>query len=92
VKKFQKKPSTLTGMLKGQCQEIFIFDYWFSTWISFPQAPDYKSVPLGHFNFFHKFADIFATGVIDTSGKWKKSPVRKVFFISFGHLWVVELA
>jgi hypothetical protein len=45
-------------MLKGQCHKIF--DFWFSTWISFPQAPDYMSVPLGRLNFFHKFADIFA--------------------------------
>jgi hypothetical protein len=26
--------------LKGQCHEIL--DFWFSTWISFPQAPEYK--------------------------------------------------
>jgi hypothetical protein len=34
---------------------------------------------------------LFATGVIDTGGKWKKSPVRKVLIILFGHLWVIEL-
>ncbi len=27
--------------LKGQCHEIF--DFRFSTWISFPQAPDYTN-------------------------------------------------
>jgi hypothetical protein len=30
------------------------------------------------------------TGVFD-SGKWKKSSIRKVLNILFGHLWVVEL-
>jgi hypothetical protein len=25
-------------------------------------------------------------GVVDTGGKWKKSSIRKVFNISFGHL------
>ncbi len=34
----------------------------------------------------------YTTSVIDTGGKWKKSSIRKVFIISFGHLWVVELA
>ncbi len=28
-----------TGHLKGQCLEIF--DFWFFSWISFPQAPEY---------------------------------------------------
>jgi hypothetical protein len=31
------------------------------------------------------------TGVVDTYGKWKKSSIRKVFNILFGHLWVVQL-
>jgi hypothetical protein len=47
---------------------------------------------------------LFATGVIDTGGKfatgitntketggkWKKSSIRKMLIILFGHLWVVE--
>jgi hypothetical protein len=33
-----------------------------------------------------------ATGVVDTGGKWEKSSIRKIFMISFAHLWVVELA
>jgi hypothetical protein len=62
----------------------------FSTWISFPQAPDYA---IGRFKFFQKFTGIFAAqGVVDTGGKWKKSSIRKMFIISFGRLWVVELA
>ncbi len=54
------------------------------TWISFPQAPDYTVVAVSIF--VAKFAEIFA--VQDAT------PVanRKVFIMSFGHLWVVELA
>jgi hypothetical protein len=52
-------------------------------------------VPLGPFRIFSKIrGDIhssrFATGVIDTGGKWKKSSIRQIFLISFGHLWEVE--
>jgi hypothetical protein len=32
----------------------------------------------------------FATGVNDTGGKWKKSSIRKILIILFGHLWVIE--
>jgi hypothetical protein len=32
----------------------------------------------------------FATGVNDTGGKWKKSSIRIILIILFGHLWVVE--
>jgi hypothetical protein len=28
----------------------------------------------------------FATGVNDIGGKWKKSPIRKILIILFGHL------
>jgi hypothetical protein len=42
--------------LKGQRHEIF--DFRFSTWISFSQAPDYTIRAVS--NFFHKFAEIFA--------------------------------
>ncbi len=38
--------------LKGQCHEIFYF--WFFSWISFHQALE------GRFEFFRKFAEIFA--------------------------------
>jgi hypothetical protein len=34
----------------------------------------------------------FATGVVDTGGKWKKSSIKNFFWISFGHLGVIELA
>jgi hypothetical protein len=67
--------------LKGQCHEIF--DFRFSTLISFPQAPDYTI----------RAVSIFSKICGDTHSsrcKWKKSSIRKVFFISFGHLWVPE--
>ena len=31
------------------------------------------------------------TGAAGTGGKWKKSSIRKIFIISFGHLWVVQI-
>jgi hypothetical protein len=30
------------------------------------------------------------TDVVDNGGKWKKSSIRKIIIILFGHLWVVE--
>jgi hypothetical protein len=33
---------------------------------------------------------MFATGVNDTGDKWKKSLIRKILIMLFGHLWVVE--
>jgi hypothetical protein len=48
----------------------------------------------GHFKFFQKLAEIFAAQFLPpvSGGKWKKSSIRKFFMISFGHLWVVDLA
>ncbi len=68
---------------KGTVSEDFCF--WFFSWISFPQAPDYTIRAVS--NFLRKF-----TSVVDTGVKWKKSWFRKFFIISFGHLWVVALA
>jgi hypothetical protein len=53
--------------------------------------------PLGPFQIFSKIhgdirSSMCTTGVVDSGGKWKKSSIRKVFIISFGHFWVVELA
>ncbi len=69
-----------SGALKGQCHEIFCF--WFFSWISFPQAPEYTIRAVS--NFFRKFAEIFSdhgwppaanfatsfTSVADTGGKF----------------------
>jgi hypothetical protein len=60
---------------------------------SFPQAPEYtiRAVSV----FFEIRRDIRSsrctTGVVDTSGKWKKSSIRIILIILFGQLWVVEL-
>jgi hypothetical protein len=57
-------------------------------------SPKNLIIPLGPFSQIR--GDIrssrFSTGVVDTGGKWKKSSIRKFVMISFGHLWVVELA
>jgi hypothetical protein len=58
-------------------------------------SPQPQSIPLRPFQIFSKIrGDIrssrFATGVNDTGGKWKKSSIRKILIILFGHLWVVE--
>ncbi len=76
------------AVLKGQCHEIFCF--WFFSWISFPLAPEYSIETVSIFSKIR--GDIrssrFATGVNDTGGKWKKSSIRKIVIILFGHLWV----
>jgi hypothetical protein len=79
-------------ILKGQCHEIFASDYFHESVSLQPQ-----SIPLRPFRIFLKIrGDIrssrLATGVNDTGGKWKKSSIRKIVIISFGHLWVVEEA
>ncbi len=53
-------------------------------------------IPLGPFQTFSKIRrDIRSsrctTGVVDTGGEWEKFSIRKIFNISYGHLWVVEL-
>jgi hypothetical protein len=54
------------------------------------------SIPLGPFKTFPKIhGDIHSsrctTGIVDnTSGKWKKSSIRKFLNVFCGHLWVVE--
>ncbi len=76
--------------IKRQYHEIF--DFWFFSWISSPSTWVYH---YGHFEFFRKFAEIFAAQdappVSLTGGKWKKSSSRKILIILLGHLWVVEL-
>ncbi len=76
--------------LKGQCHEIF--DFKFSTWISFPQP---LIIPIGPFRIFSKLPEIFT---VQGAPPVSLAPVangknlQSVFVISFGHLWVVELA
>jgi hypothetical protein len=77
--------------LKEQYHEIF--DFWFFSWISFPQAPEYTNWTI--LNFLKLRGDIRSSrctnSVIDTIGKWKKSSIIKVFIILCGRLWEVEL-
>ncbi len=59
----------------------------------FPPQP--QSIPLRPFRIFSKIrggirSSRFATGVNDTGGKWKKSSIRKILIILFGHHWAVE--
>ncbi len=72
--------------LMGQRHEIFDFCFFFHEPVS-PSPWVYHS---GRFEFFRKLAVIFAA-LFDTGGKWKKSSIRKVLLILFGHLWDVEL-
>jgi hypothetical protein len=73
--------------LKGHCHEIF--DFRFFSGIIFPQALEFPITAV--LKIFNKFAEIFAAQGAPLSGKWKKSSIRTVLIILFGHLWVVEL-
>ncbi len=81
----------MTRYLKGQCHKVF--DFWFFHESVFPKP---LSIPLGPFRTFSKLhGDIrssrFTTGVVDTSGKWTKFSIIKVWIILFGHLWELVL-
>jgi hypothetical protein len=75
-----------TSFLKGQCHEIFRF--WFFSWFSFPHAPDYTIRAVS--NFFENSPRYSQLKVCHR--KWKNLQSEIFFMISFGHLWVVELA
>jgi hypothetical protein len=54
-------------------------------------SPQPQSIPLRRFRIFSKIrGDIrssrFATGDNNTDGKWKRSSIRKILIILFGHL------
>jgi hypothetical protein len=77
-----------TFILKGQCHEIF--DFRFSTWIRFPQAPDYTIRAVS--NFLRKFAEIFGAQdappvSLTPVANGKKSSIRKIFIISVAPLF-----
>jgi hypothetical protein len=57
--------------LKGQCHEIL--DFWFFSWLSFPQAPEYTIRDVSNFSKIRGDIHVsrFTTGVVDTGGKWK---------------------
>ncbi len=52
-------------------------------------APDYTIKAISN---FLKIRGDIGSSRCTSSVKWKKSSIRKVFIIFFGHLWVVELA
>jgi hypothetical protein len=77
--------------LKGQCHEIF--DFWF---FRESVSPKPLSISLGPFRIFSKIrgdirSSTCTTGVVGIGGEWKKSSIRKILIILFGHLWVEEL-
>jgi hypothetical protein len=79
------------NLLNGQCHEIF--DFWFFSWISFPQAPEYTITANLNFSNIRGYihSSRCTTGGNDTGDKWKKSSIRKILIILFGQLWVEEL-
>ncbi len=85
--------SLLPSCLKGQCHEIF--DFWFSSWISFPQAYPEHTIRAVLIFFFNLAEILAAQGAPPVSltpvANWKKSSIIKVIIILFGHLWEVEL-
>ena len=54
--------------LKGQCHEIFCF--WFFSWISFPQAPEYTIRAVSNFFRGDICSSRLTTGINDTGGKF----------------------
>ena len=69
---------SLTLSLKGQCHEIF--DFWFFSWISFPQAPEYTIRDISNFSKIRGDirSSMCTTGVIGTGAIWKKFDVENL--------------
>ncbi len=77
--------------LKGQCHEIF--NFWFFSWISFPQAPEYTIRVVS--NFF-KNSQRYSQLKVHHRCRWHWWQMEKIFNHKsfkylFGHLWEVEL-
>ncbi len=73
--------------LKGQYHEIF--DFWFFSWISFPQAPEYTITAI--LNFFEN-SRRYSRLMMHHRCCWhrwqmEKSSSRKILIILLGHLW-----
>jgi hypothetical protein len=84
-------PSVLDNYFKGAVPRDFRLLV-----ILMISSPKHLSVLIRPFRIFSKIrGDIrgsrCTTSVVDTGGKWKKSSIRKILIILFGHLWVVEL-
>ncbi len=85
------QPSTST--FKGTVSRDFLLLVFFMN--QFPPKP--LIIPIGPFRIFSKIhGDIRSsrctTGVLDTSGKWKKSSIRNISIILLDTGYVVELA
>ncbi len=79
---FIKYNPTLFCILKGQCYEIF--DFRFSTWISFPQAPDYTIWAVS--DFFSKIRGDIRSSRVYHRCRWhlwqmENSSIRKICII-----------
>ncbi len=77
-------------LLKGQCHEIF--EFWFFSWISFPQAPEYTIWAVS--NFF-KNSWRYSQLKVHHRCRWHRWQIEKIFknikVILFGHRGEVEL-
>ncbi len=81
--------------VKGTVPRYFPLQF-FSGFFHESVSPKPLSIPLKQFQMFPKIhRDIRSpsctTCIINTSGKWRKSSMRKVLTVLFVHLWVVEL-
>jgi hypothetical protein len=75
------------NIIKGTVSRDFLLLVFFLYSVS----PKPLIIPLGSFRTFSKIrgdirSSMFATGVVDTGGKWKKTSSRKISIILFGHL------
>ncbi len=59
---------------KGQCHEIF--DFWFFSWISFPQAPEYTIRAVS--NFFENLRR-YSQLKMDHRCRWHRWQMKKIF-------------
>jgi hypothetical protein len=64
----------VVNTLKGQCHEIF--DFWFFSWISFPQAPEYTIRAVS--NFFENSRRYSQLKVCHRC-RWHRWQVQKIF-------------
>ncbi len=66
---------TCTGVsLKGQCHEIF--DFWFFSWISFPQAPEYT---IRTVSIFVKNSRRYSRLKVHHRCRWHRWQMEKIF-------------
>jgi hypothetical protein len=79
LKKSLRLSHALIYSLKGQCHEVFDLRFF------------HESVKIFQKIRGDSHSARYTTGVVDTSGKLKKSSFRKVLIILFDHLWVVDL-